>query len=352
MVQISNYRKLVIFGFAFLAVYILLVFRLLAYEQDVSNSAIRTLSDSIWYSIVTLTTVGYGDIVPSSEGGRVIGYIFLFLSLGVYGLLIGQFSNIISNIHENNKLGMQGTTFHNHIVVIGWTQFGKTVIDQLIRAGRKVAIITKDKDNIDLMHELYAKKNVFILYSDYENFELLEKANIEKCSSVFINLENDTDKLVYILNIKKHFHALQYIVTLENANLKQTFINAGVKYAISKNEIASRLLASYMFEPDVAQYSEEILAYPVTETDYDIKQFRILLGNPFIDQEYDKTFYELKKNFNVILIGLVREEDGIKTVHKNPQDNFIIKEGDFLMMIMNLAAEPKIRKVFSIKEGI
>jgi voltage-gated potassium channel len=352
MIHISNYRKLILFGIAFFAIYVLLVIRLLSYEQLAKNSAIQSLSDAIWYSIVTLTTVGYGDIVPSTEGGRVIGYIFLFLSLGVYGLLIGQFSNIISNIHENNKLGMQGTTFENHIVVIGWTQFGKTVIDQLIRAGRKVAIVTKDKDNIDLMHELYAKKHVFILYSDYENFDHLGKVNIEQCSSVFINLENDTDKLVYILNIKKHFDALQFVVTLENANLKQTFINAGVKYAICKNEMASRLLASYMFEPDVAQYSEEILAYPVTETDYDIKQFRILPGNPFINQEYDKTFYELKKNYNVILIGLVREEEGVKTVHKNPQDNFIIKETDFLMMIMNLAAERKIRKIFSIKEGI
>jgi voltage-gated potassium channel len=352
MVQISNYRKLILFGFLFIAVYILLVFRLLNYELLAENSTIQSLSDAVWYSIVTLTTVGYGDIVPKSDGGRIIGYIFLFLSLGVYGILIGQFSNIISNINENNKLGMQGTSFQNHIVVIGWTQFGKTVIDQLIRAGRKVAIVTKDRGNIDLMHEIYDRKHVFILYSDYENFELLEKANIEKCSSVFINLENDTDKLVYILNIKKCFSELQFIVTLENANLKQTFISAGVKYAISKNEIASRLLASYMFEPDVAQYSEEILAYPVTETDYDIKQFRILSGNPFIDQEYDKSFYELKKNYNVILIGLVREEEGTRTVHKNPQDNFIIREGDFLMMIMNLAAVPKIKKVFSILEGI
>jgi len=350
--RISNYKKLFLIGIAFLAFYIFLVFRLWGYEQHVQDAPIKNLSDAFWYSIVTLTTVGYGDIVPASEEGRIIGYIFLFLSIGIYGILIGQFSTVISNINENNKIGMHGTSFQNHIVVIGWTQVGKTVIDQLIRAGRKVAVVTKNRDNIDLLHELYDKKQVFILYSDYENFELLDKANIEHCSSVFINLENDTDKLVYILNIKKHFENLQFVVTLENANLKQTFINAGVKYAISKNEITSRLLASYMFEPDVAQYSEEILAYPIEETDYDIKQFRILKGNPFIKQEYDKSFYELKKMYNVILIGLVREENGQKTVHKNPQDNFIIQEGDFLMMIMNRAAESKIRKVFSIKEGI
>ena len=353
MIQISNYRKLILFGIVFIAIYIFLVIRLLSFELNATDSAIQSLSDALWYSIVTLTTVGYGDIVPSTEGGRIIGYIFLFLSLGVYGILIGQFSSVISNIKENNKLGMQGTTFKNHIVVIGWTQFGKTVVDQLIRAGRKVAIVTKVRENVDLIHELYDRKNVFLLYSDYENFDHLEKVNIKNCSSIFVNLENDTDKLVYVLNIKKHFDNLQYIVTLENANLKNTFINAGVKYAISKNEITSRLLASYMFEPDVAQYSEEILSYPVTDSDYDIKQFRVLSGNPFIEKEYDKTFFELKKSYNVILIGLVREsEDGQKQLHKNPQDNFVIKEGDFLIMIMNLAAQSKIKKVFSNTEGI
>ena len=352
MIRISNYRKLILFGLLFLAVYILLVYQLLEYELLEGHSEIKSLSDALWYSIVTLTTVGYGDIVPTSEGGRIIGYIFLFLSLGVYGILIGQFSNVISKINENNKLGMQGTSFQNHIVVIGWTQFGKTVIDQLIRAGRQVAIVTRDRANIELLHELYDKRAAFILYSDYENLENLEKANINNCSSVFVNLENDTDKLVYILNIKKKYEDLQYIVTLENANLKQTFLNAGVRYAISKNEIASRLLASYMFEPDVAQYSEEILAYPVTDTDYDIKQFRVLSKNPFIGQEYDKTFYELKKTYNVILIGLVREEGDKKVLHKNPQDNFIIKEGDFLLLIMNMAAQKKINKIFSTKEGI
>lgn len=350
--RIANYKKLFLIGGGSITIYLFLVIRLYHFEKNLENAQIESLSDAFWYSMVTLTTVGYGDIVPNSEGGRIIGYILLFLSIGIYGILIGQFSSVISRINENNKLGMHGTTLQNHVVVIGWTHFGKTVIDQLIAAGRKVAIITKNRDNIDLLHELYDKKNVFILYSDYENFDLLHKANIENCSSIFINLENDTDKLVYVLNIKKHFGNQQYIVTLENANLKQTFLNAGVKYAISKNEIASRLLASYMFEPDVAQYSEEILAYPVTESDHDIKQYKVLAGNPCIDKAYIEVFYELKKQHNVILIGAVREEAGKKTVYKNPDDDFIIKSNDYLLMIMNKTAQTSIKSLFSIEEGI
>jgi voltage-gated potassium channel len=291
----KSYKKLFYYLLAFLGVFLFLVFNLLEFELLSEDGNIDNLSDAFWYSIVTLTTVGYGDMVPTSAGGRAIGYILILLSLGVYGLLIGQISSIMANIKENKKMGMYGTDFQDHIVVIGWTQFGKTVIDQLIKAGRKVAIVTKNRETIDLLKELYQDKNLFILYSDYENFELLEKVNIKKSSTVFINLNDDTEKLVYILNLKKEFDGLNFTVTLENSNLKQTFLSAGVTHAISQNEIASRLLASYMFEPDVALFAEEILAYPTNDEEYDMKEFKVLEGNPYNGQEYDKAFFDLKK---------------------------------------------------------
>lgn len=347
-----SYKKLIYYLLAFLGVYLFLVFNLLEFELQSEEGRIDTLSDAFWYSIVTLTTVGYGDMVPTSTGGRAIGYILIFLSLGVYGLLIGQISTIMTNIKENRKLGMYGTNFEDHIVVIGWTQFGKTVIDQLIKAGRKVAIVTRNRENIDLLKELYQDKNLFVLYSDYENFELLEKVNIRKSNTVFINLSDDTEKLVYILNLKKEYEGLNYTVTLENSNLKQTFLSAGVTHAISRNEIASRLMASYMFEPDVALFSEEILAYPTNDEEYDIKQFKVMEDNPYIGQEYDKVFFELKKNENVILMGLVRIEDGKRILYKNPSDNFKIKTDDYLIMMMNQKTQKIIKRVFGLEEGV
>jgi voltage-gated potassium channel len=348
----KSYRKLAYYLLAFLGVFLFLVFNLLEFELLSEEGKIDNLSDAFWYSIVTLTTVGYGDMVPTSTGGRAIGYIMILLSLGVYGLLIGQVSSIMASIKENKKLGMYGTDFKNHIVVIGWTQFGKTVIDQLIKAGRKVAIVTRDKENIDLLKELYQDKNLFVLYSDYENFELLEKVNISKSNTVFVNLHDDTEKLVYILNLKKEYSGLNYTVTLENSNLKETFLSAGVTHAISRNEIASRLLASYMFEPDVALFSEEILAYPTNDEEYDMKQFKVSENNPYNGLEYDKVFFDLKKNENVILMGLVRLEDEKRVVYKNPSHNFNIKTDDYLIMLMNQKTQRKIKKIFEIEEGV
>lgn len=347
-----NYRRLIVGVIAFFILYAFLIFLVLKVESDNVESNIKDISDAIWYSMVTLTTVGYGDLYPVTPEGRIIGYIFLFLSLGFYAVLIGQISSIMNTVQQNRKLGMYGTKFSNHVVIIGWNDFSKAVTDQLVAAGREIAIVTKERDNVDIIQDFYRSREVFVLFTDHNNFEILEKVNIIESSIVFVNLEDDTEKLVYILNIKKHYQNLCYVVTLDNANLKSTFQTAGVTYAISKNEISSKLLASYIFEPDVALYSEEIISFPQTDEHYDIKQYRILDNNPYVNHFYEKVFFDLKKDYNVILIGIVKNQNGQRKMIKNPEDSIKIEVDDYLIMIMNKNGMKKLGKYFKIDEGV
>ena len=347
-----NFIKFGLYAFGFLCFYFLLVTIFYKMEVNASGTQIQNFGDALWWSVVTLTTVGYGDIVPHSEGGRIIGFIFLFLSLGTYAFLIGQISSIMNNIKENRKLGQFGTRFSNHVVIIGWTEFGKSVTDELLGAGRDVAIVTSDKNNVDLIREVYSTSKVFVLFTDYHNVDQLTKVNIEESSNVFINLQDDTEKLVYILNMKKTYPGLKYVVTLENANLKNTFLTAGVTYAISKNELASKLLASYIFEPDVAILNEEILAYADTDEKYDMKEYKVLENNPYRDKKYGTVFYDLKKECNVILVGLVKNQEGERKLFKNADDEMLVEAGDYLIMLMNKIAVKKLTSVFKTSEGL
>jgi len=352
-----NQKKHLILALEILAgfmVYLLLVYLLVEFENDSTQASITTLSNAIWYSVVTLTTVGYGDIYPVTIYGRLIGYIFLLISMGIYGLLIGQFTTLMTTIKENNKLGFNGTSFEDHAVIIGWNDFGRAVTDQLVGVGKKVAIITDKTSDIDIIKEKYRheKKNIYSLFTDYQNIEMLSKANIENSSIVFVNFDNDTEKLVYILNLKKLYPQLHFVVTLDNANLRKTFLSAGVTNTISKNEIASKLLASYMFEPEVAEYSEGILSFAETDEDYDIKQLIVTDKNPYLDKPYAVVFYDIKKRFNVVLIGVSKMVGGGKRkLLKNPTGDIKIELGDYMIMIINKESYTAVKNVFQIEEG-
>ncbi len=335
-------------------IYMVLVSLLIYVEKDSSQSALNNYQNAIWYSLVTLTTVGYGDIFPATLYGRAIGYIFILSSLVFYGLLVGQFTMIMTTIKENRKLGANGTNYRDHAVIIGWNDFSKLVIDQLTGVNKKIAVVVDNKADIDSIMERYPEQSgtIFTLYSDFDNYDMLDKANIRESSIVFVNHGNDTDKLVYILNVKKVYPNVDFVVTLDNGDLKQTFINAGVINTISKFEISSKLLASYIFEPDVAMYSESIMSYAKSDGDYDIKQFLVTKANPLVGHSYQEAFFEMKKRYNTVLIGITkRDKNGIRKLIKNPHGELKIAPGDYLVVILNGKAFKLLTKLFGVEEG-
>jgi voltage-gated potassium channel len=191
-----------------------------------------------------------------------------------------------------------------------------------------------------------------VLFTDFNNFEGMTKSNIKKAAIVFINLADDTQKLVYLLNLKKHFGNLKFIVTLDNTNLKDTFHSAGVSYVLSKNEIAAKMVASYIFEPDVAAYNADLLASSKTEFDLDIQEYRVTAKNPYLGKSFGQAFLQAKKELNSILIGISKQIDKKRKLFKNPPDSTIINKGDYLILITDGKSEKRISKAFGIQEGV
>ncbi|MCR5499952.1 MAG: ion transporter [Acetatifactor sp.] len=89
-----NKKKFAI-GVSFLLLYFLLILLLLAAEGANPDSGINSLQDAIWYSLVTMTTVGYGDIYPSTILGRIIAAFFMFMSLGLFAILVGTAVTVV-----------------------------------------------------------------------------------------------------------------------------------------------------------------------------------------------------------------------------------------------------------------
>ena len=323
-------RKTIIFIILSLLAYNIAVYLLYIFESGAAGGNIVDIKDSYWYSIVTLTTVGYGDFYPVTFWGRTIGFIFILGSLGILGLLISELSLIISNYRQKKKEGFFGTTMENHCVIIGWDEFSQLVAEQIVNANKELVIIVDNKEDVDQISEKYPKENCFVFLSKLDQYSNFEKVNINQAKRVYLNFENDSDTLVYTINLKKTYPDVTFVVALDNMELVTTFNYMGVNFVISKNEIASKLIASYVFEPNVALFAEDLLTISQGEDELDILEKRISKGSEFIEKKYLDIFIELKKKLNIVLLGITR--DGVQ--HKNP-NNLSLKENDILVFIGN-----------------
>ena len=328
------------------------VFLLATFESHSADSSIDGFWDAAWYSLVTLTTVGYGDMYPVSTAGRIIGVLLLVGSLGVLGTLVFKVSEHIHQLRERRKMGHTGTNFERHVLIIGWNEFARTITEQLIRANCRVAVVTDRKDDIDLINGQFGKESVFVLFSELRDVGILSKAGIDSASTILPNLPSDTDNLIAILNIKKEYPNKQFIVALDSPDLKSTFQTAGVTYVLSRNEIASKLIASYMFEPDVADYETDLLTSATDAGEYDIQQFRVVERNPYCGRTYGEAFAELKDLHNVILIGISKAEGSGRVLIKLPSDDVAVEAGDYLLMVLGGSSEAAISEMFDVRQGM
>jgi len=335
-----------------LLVYFILILLIFGVESRNEDSNIQSIFDAIWYSLVTLTTVGYGDFYPVTAIGKIIGLTFLLGSLGILSLLFGEVAGRMNDFRESRKMGHQGTNFVDHVIIVRWDNFAHSVTPQLLNAGKKVAIVTDKKDDIDIIYEEFGKEDVFVLFTDLNNIALLDNLNILNSSMIFVNLESDADKLISILNIKRVYPDRNFLVTLESVDLKDTFQTAGVTYVISKNEIAAKLTASYIFEPDVATFASDLLSSTKDKLEYDIQQFKVLENNPYLNKTYGEAFDDLKRKHNIVLTGIAKVSNGAREVIKLPDDSVEIELGDYLIMILNGHTEKIVAELFEVRKGL
>lgn len=333
--------------------YLSLLYLLSAAESGNEGANIKCFSDALWYSLVTLTTVGYGDFYPVTPVGKFLALLFIVGSLGLLGFIIGKATEFISEVRWRKKMGLYGTGFENHLLIVGWDDFAHSIVKDLIQANQKIAVITDEKIDIDLIQTEFSSEQVFCLFSDLKNISMFEKANIAKASMIFINMKDDTEKLISVLNVKKDFPKSKFIVALDNSDLARTFYSAGASFVLSKNEIASKLMASYIFEPDVAEMTNDLLSISQTSEGYDIKEFKIVENNPYAGKTYGEAFCQLKKELNVLPIGLCKlKETGEREIFKLPKDEMKIELGDYLIVIMSGKEITLVKELFKTAEGI
>ncbi len=313
----------------------------------------RSIGSAFYWALVTMTTVGYGDITPVSSAGRIVSMALASCGILLYGYLGGVIMSGVMETSLSGVFGMNKCKYKNHFVICGWTPASEVALLELLTANREVVVITEKQDDIPTIKRMSEKGKVFPIYGDPSKRDVLEQAQIREARVVILCMEDDSKNLITALHMKELNPEARIIVRTSRGELRKTMKIAGVTYVATPHEMAGRLIASAAFEPEVANFIEDVTSAADVEG-YDLRQYTI-------SEEYTGTIGELSKDLKektkTTLVGVAKKkiQEGSKEekweVLPNPEDDVKVCESDIVILIGNNKQFKKVSEYLKAEQG-
>ena len=330
-----NIRRNKIARLFFLTIFILLLGALWFYLFENTPHIL----DAFWWSFVTITTVGYGDITPSTVGGKIIGVVVMVFGIGILGMFTATIASAFVDTKIKEGKGVKEVKVKDHFLICGWSYKAKEIIAEL-RADKKVhnrpiVIIA------DIPEKPVEDENTFFIHGEVD-VDVLKKANLKDASVVMIltdeNLDSysrDAKVVLNTLSIRKLNPKVYICVEISDSRNMQHGKLAGADEIIVIGELSGNLLVQAALDHGITKIITELVSNRYGNELYKVKPPENLTGMKFIDV---LTF--IKEKHNAIIVAIESGEDN--KLAANPPMEYTIKPGDDLVLIA--AARPHLGK--------
>ena len=217
------------------------------------------LLDAIWYSVMTLTTVGFQVPNNFSNEGKIITIFLMLFGVGavLYGLTalaLEIFSGNIGKEYKINIIKKRMKNLENHIIICGFGRNGRQAARKLILHKKPFVII--DKKPLENRDDEFAD-TIFILGNAIED-EVLKQACIEKAVGIIASLPSDADNLFIVISSKELNPNVKVISRASNSNTIKKLKTAGAENVIMPDKIGGEHMASLLITPDIVEFVDHI----------------------------------------------------------------------------------------------
>ena len=214
--------KLVIASLITILIFTVLMLIIFLSEQK-TNSAINTLFDAIWYTLVTITTVGYGDITPHSVLGRTSAMILLLAGVALFGALSGKFASFLFDRQQKKDRGLlKMNKIKNHFLICGWKPNFERILEGILLANPEIPpekIILLNNSSQNEMEKIKADsrfKNINYIHGDFTDEDTLLKSQIKTAERTLILADNSEN----FSSLETDSRTVLAVITIKNLNPK------------------------------------------------------------------------------------------------------------------------------------
>ena len=290
-----------------------------------------TWYDSAWWSLVTMTTVGYGDLAPVSVEGRfLIGYPTLIVGVALIGYFLSLLASFVFESRMSMRKGRMLMKLENHVLIVRFSS--EANVARLINEIRKDRTTSSSEIVIidHLLDELppcLVKERILFVKGNPGELRVLDRANFRFAKSAIIladlqdPLHSDLKNLAVMITLKSEAKQLRAIVECLNPEHVDLFTRAGCDSVVCLSAMASQMIAQEMQDPGTLDIVSELTSNAKG------KQFYVI-DVPGKYQNYGEV-RESFKDHGAVLAGVRRGQDN----YFLPDSNFHIEKGDKAVFI-------------------
>lgn len=315
MIHSKDSRYFWSFGFLLFVIFLL---DIIIYIYEVPKEGnINNIFDILWWNVVTLTTVGYGDMYPTTMIGKIATILIMLTGIATFAYLLSGLVEYVLEYNQRKILGLVRINMENHIVICNWNERAQDLFKELHTFDSikdKLVLIDDTLDTRPIDTISFVKGNP----SDVES---LKKANISKAKRVIIlakgNNKSDADAntILTSLAIRNQNETVMLCAEILDPNNIRFLKNAKVDHVIDINSLISRFLAQTAYNPKLLKVLNEL----VSNEEHSCEIYRCNLPKYLIDKSYFEIFQTVKEKFDCLVIALENSKNNQLIV--NPEMN-------------------------------
>jgi len=284
--------------------------------------------DSLYMTLITLTTVGFGEVRPLSEAGRT--FTMFLIAVGVFngGFTITAIAQLVLEgqlqaILGKRKMEKKVKKLKDHIILCGYGRVGKQVAGEFARREESFVVVEKDAS---LIPDNPADGLVFVIGNASED-EILEYAGIERARAIVSTIPDDAENVYLSLTARQINPKLFIIARADTELAKKKLVRAGANKVVCPHELGGTQMAMATLRPNVVDFMR-LAAFTTEDKSLGIEEISIKQGGALTG----KTIIEaaIKSKYDAIVVGL-RKNTG-QTVF-NPSGGTAMEAGDILIVL-------------------
>ncbi len=284
--------------------------------------------DSLYMTAITISTVGYSEVYPLSDKGRVFAIILIFVGVGFFIYIISSTAEYLLKGHlagiiGRRKMKKRIEALKNHCIVCGFGRVGQEVALEFEKSGMDFVVIDKDPDAI----KRCAAQGYPYIEGDASHDENLRAAGIDRARGLVSALDSDAANVYVILSAKSLKKNIFAVARSERSESERKLLAAGADRVISPAGIGGRRLASQLLRPAVIEFLDVVMHS--ADIEIFMEEMKVRKGSRMVGVTMADARRMCTSGANIVAVV---KQDGDRLMVE-PSVDTVIEEGDMLIVI-------------------